>query len=81
MAKSELEQMAYKDDNGPSTDKIERGAALALFKFGLHTLADTIDKIAKIAERIDQRHEQAIDAEVQSLSARANTLKTKMQGK
>ena len=48
------------------TDKVERGAAHALFKFDVHTLKDSIDKAIEYAEkafetaqRIEQKEERA----------------------
>ena len=81
--KSDLEQMAEADDDDKATitDRIERAVAHALHTFGLINTAETLKRVEEIAERIDKRNEQLIEAEWQSMSARAATLKSKMEKK
>lgn len=95
--KSELEIMTYTEeiDPTPSTGKIERAVAHVLHMFGLITTGqDAIaarkaaeealkvaEKALKVAEKLDSRNEQQIEAEWQSMSARAATLKSKMEKK
>jgi hypothetical protein len=64
-----------KEEHEIITDKIERGVASALHKFGLLFTAQTVEKVEKLAEKIDKRQEELAQAEERALAARASTFR------
>ena len=73
-----LEKSRRREKLQSDTDKIERGVAHALHKFGLLFTSQKIEKVERLAEKIEKRQEELAKAEWRSLSARASTLKDNM---
>jgi hypothetical protein len=70
-----LEKAKRREKLQTDTDKIERGVASALHKFGLLFTNEKLDKVEKLAEKIDQRQEELAAAEERALAARASVFK------
>ena len=76
-----LEKARRREKLETDTDKIKRGTGESLFEFGVLEIRATVERIAQSIDKFRERQEEVIEAEWQSLSARANTLKTKTNSK
>ena len=63
------------------TGKWKRVTGESLFEFGMLEIRAAVEKIAQVIDKVKERQEDQIEADIQSLSARANTARTKLQGK
>jgi tRNA C32,U32 (ribose-2'-O)-methylase TrmJ len=70
------EQRKLLDTTGPITEKISKAVQSALKALQFGALRDDIDKVYKLAERLDKRQKAQVQAELRSLSARAATYKS-----
>lgn len=64
------------EEPGPSTNRIARAVTVALQSFGMGRIPTDLEKIWKLAEKIDSRIEETTKAEVHAAKAYANTLGT-----
>jgi hypothetical protein len=62
-----------------STGRISRAVQEALRAIGFGAIQSDIEKVYKLAEKLDKRQQAQIKAELRSLSARAATYKSNVE--
>lgn len=73
------EQRALLESSTKITEKISKAVQQAMKALGLGAVPEEIEKIWKVAEKMDKRQEAIIKAELRSLSARAATFKSNIE--